>query len=172
MIQEIILFTIKSNQTCIKKALIELLQVSIHMLDKPIVPKDQWKRWSICFYSIFPILISLKNISVCRLIVMFGDKNELCVTRGFNDIVCTCKHVGSESYWPLQGDYEVILVAVLQWLFRQDVRVHICRLYVYLFVRLFVLQISSHSRIVYSHGNITIPGEGLQILTYTRHLWP
>ena len=31
---------------------------------------------------------------------------------------------------------------------------------------------SSHSRIFHSFGDITIAGEGLQILTYARHLWP
>ena len=48
-------------------------------------------------------MISLKNIYVSRLIVMVGDINEPYATRGFNDIVRTCKHVGSESYWSLAG---------------------------------------------------------------------
>ena len=37
---------------------------------------------------------------------------------------------------------------------------------------LFVWSFSSHSRILQSFGDVTIAGEGLQILTYTRHLWP
>ena len=31
---------------------------------------------------------------------------------------------------------------------------------------------SSHSRIFHSFGNVTIAGEGLQIVTYARQLWP
>ena len=30
----------------------------------------------------------------------------------------------------------------------------------------------SHSRIFHSYGDVTTTGEGLQILTYARHLWP
>ena len=30
----------------------------------------------------------------------------------------------------------------------------------------------SHSRICHSYGDVTIAGEGLQILTYARHSWP
>ena len=41
-----------------------------------------------------------------------------------------------------------------------------------LIVCLFVLSLSSHSSIFHSFGDITIAGEGLQILTYARHLWP
>ena len=37
---------------------------------------------------------------------------------------------------------------------------------------LFVLSLSSHSRIFHSYGDVTIAGEGLQILTYDRHPWP
>ena len=35
-----------------------------------------------------------------------------------------------------------------------------------------VWSLSSHSRIFHSYGDVTIPGEGLQILTYARHSWP
>ena len=38
-------------------------------------------------------------------------------------------------------------------------------------VCLFVWGFSSHSRIFHSHGDVTIAGEGLQILTYARHSW-
>ena len=31
--------------------------------------------------------------------------------------------------------------------------------------------LSSHSRIFHSHGDVTITGEGLHILTYARHSW-
>ena len=31
---------------------------------------------------------------------------------------------------------------------------------------------SSHSRILHSFGDVTITGEGLQILTNARHSWP
>ena len=37
---------------------------------------------------------------------------------------------------------------------------------------LFVWGLSSHSRIFHSYGDVTITGEGLQILTYARHSWP
>ena len=37
---------------------------------------------------------------------------------------------------------------------------------------LFVWILSPHSRIFHSYGDVTIAGEGLQILTYTRHSWP
>ena len=42
------------------------------------------------------------------------------------------------------------------------------------FVRnvLFVWGFSSHSRIFHSYGDVTITGERLQILTFTRHSWP
>ena len=32
--------------------------------------------------------------------------------------------------------------------------------------------LSSHSRIFHSYDDVTITGEGLQILTYARHSWP
>ena len=35
-----------------------------------------------------------------------------------------------------------------------------------------VWSLSSHSRIFNSYGDVTIAGEGLQILTYAQHLWP
>ena len=41
-----------------------------------------------------------------------------------------------------------------------------------LFDCLFVWSFSSHSRIFHSFGDVTIAGEGLQILTFFRHLWP
>ena len=34
------------------------------------------------------------------------------------------------------------------------------------------LVFSSHSRIFHLYGDVTITGEGLQILTYARHSWP
>ena len=34
------------------------------------------------------------------------------------------------------------------------------------------LGLSSHSRIFHSYGDVTITGEGLQILTHARHSWP
>ena len=37
---------------------------------------------------------------------------------------------------------------------------------------LLVLSFSSHSRIFHSFGDVTITGEGLQILIYARHSWP
>ena len=48
------------------------------------------------------------------------------------------------------------------------------RLFVILFVCLFVcLSLSSHSRIFHSYEDVTIEGEGLQILTYagTHGYW-
>ena len=40
------------------------------------------------------------------------------------------------------------------------------------FIVLFVWGFSSHSRIFHSYGDVTIDGEGLQILTCARHSWP
>ena len=40
-----------------------------------------------------------------------------------------------------------------------------------IFVCLFVWSFPSHSRIFHSFENVTIAGEGLQILTYARHSW-
>ena len=34
------------------------------------------------------------------------------------------------------------------------------------------LNLSSHSRLFHSYGDVTITGEGLQILTFARHSWP
>ena len=42
----------------------------------------------------------------------------------------------------------------------------------YTFICLFVLGFSSHSIIFHSYGDVTMTFEGLQIFTYTRHLWP
>ena len=40
------------------------------------------------------------------------------------------------------------------------------------FLYLFVWGFSLHSRIFHSYGDVTITGEGLQVLTYARHSWP
>ena len=40
------------------------------------------------------------------------------------------------------------------------------------FVCLFVWRFSSHSRMFYSFQDVTITGEGLQILMLARHSWP
>ena len=37
---------------------------------------------------------------------------------------------------------------------------------------MFSFCLSSHSRIFHSYGDVTIAGEGLQILTYAHHSWP
>ena len=43
---------------------------------------------------------------------------------------------------------------------------------VYLFACLFVyLEFIVHSKIFHSYGDVTIAGEGLQLLTYARHPW-
>ena len=39
-------------------------------------------------------------------------------------------------------------------------------------VCLFIWSLSFHSRIFHSYGEVTIAGEGLQILTYARYSWP
>ena len=44
-------------------------------------------------------------------------------------------------------------------------------LYYVCFVCFFVWGFSSDMRIFHSYGDVTITGEGLQILTYTRHYW-
>ena len=44
--------------------------------------------------------------------------------------------------------------------------------YLRLFICLFIWSLSSHSRIFHSYVDVTIAGEGLQILTYARHSWP
>ena len=51
----------------------------------------------------------------------------------------------------------------------EDANLVAFRLY---FVCLFVWSLSSHSRIFQSYGDVTIAGEGLQILTYAWHSWP
>ena len=38
--------------------------------------------------------------------------------------------------------------------------------------RLFLWAVSSFSIISYSYGDVTITGEGLELLTYARHSWP
>ena len=38
-------------------------------------------------------------------------------------------------------------------------------------ILLFVWDLLSHSKIFHSYGNVTIAGEGLQILTYARYSW-
>ena len=42
----------------------------------------------------------------------------------------------------------------------------------YMYMLLFVLGLSYHLRIKYSHGDVIIISEGLQILTYAGHSWP
>ena len=42
----------------------------------------------------------------------------------------------------------------------------------WMIVCLFVWGLLSHSRIFHSYGDVTITGEGLQILTYVAHSWP
>ena len=37
---------------------------------------------------------------------------------------------------------------------------------------MFVWDLSSHSRMFHSYGDVTINGKGLQILTYARQPWP
>ena len=49
----------------------------------------------------------------------------------------------------------------------QTGRLFVCCLFVCLFVCF-----SSHSRIFHLNGDVTIAGEGLQILTNARHSWP
>ena len=45
-------------------------------------------------------------------------------------------------------------------------------MYVYVtIICLFVWRFSSHSRIFHSYGDVTMTGEGLQILTYAWHVW-
>ena len=39
-------------------------------------------------------------------------------------------------------------------------------------IYLFVLNLSFHSRIFHSNGDVTVAGEGLQIFTYAQHSWP
>ena len=51
----------------------------------------------------------------------------------------------------------------------------ISKTYTYLaniYICLFDWSYSSHSRIFHPVGDVTIAGEGLQILTYDRYLWP
>ena len=46
------------------------------------------------------------------------------------------------------------------------------RVVLYSLFVMFVWGFSSHSKIFHSYGDVTIIGEGLQILTYARHLRP
>ena len=45
-------------------------------------------------------------------------------------------------------------------------------LYLCLFLCLFAWSLSSHTRIFHSYGDVTVVGEGRQILTYAWHSWP
>ena len=54
--------------------------------------------------------------------------------------------------------------------YKQIIRKDSCRYST--FIYLFIWSLSSHSRIFHSYGDVTIAGEGLQILTYARHSWP
>ena len=50
--------------------------------------------------------------------------------------------------------------------------IHVCRIYnLDMFFVWFFISLSSHSRTFHSYGDVTITGEGLQILTYARHSW-
>ena len=42
----------------------------------------------------------------------------------------------------------------------------------FFFLPFLIWSFSSHSRIFLLFGDVTIAGEGLQILTYAQHLWP
>ena len=46
------------------------------------------------------------------------------------------------------------------------------RLSIWPSIKFVCLEFSSHSRIFHSFRDVTIAGEGLQILTYARHSWP
>ena len=63
-----------------------------------------------------------------------------------------------------------IILCVSKKIFKVDIAYF--TLSFYLFVCLFIWTLSSQPRIFHSHGNVTIAGEGLQILTYDRHSWP
>ena len=63
------------------------------------------------------------------------------------------------------GSAKALNVTILE----EGVLIQGCDPTTYMFVCLFV---SSHLRIFHSYGDVTIASEGLQILTYARHLWP
>ena len=73
----------------------------------------------------------------------------------------------NKSIWN-KGFFFVFLVFFcFTYYFFAQVSVHVC-----LFVCLFVWGILSNSKSLHSHGHVTIAGEGLQILTHNRQLWP
>ena len=65
---------------------------------------------------------------------------------------------------------------LLNWLCRTFRHTHLARYnhfgFWFFFVCLFLWGLSSYSRIFHSYGDVTITGEGLQILTYAWHSWP
>ena len=87
-------------------------------------------------------------------------------------------YAATESFEPYDGDYNhkikihpyvLSRKGILKWYICDHFFVHLndC-----LFICLFVWCFSPHSRIFHSYWDVTIAGEGLQILTYARHSWP
>ena len=70
--------------------------------------------------------------------------------------------------------YMKILVMYILYLvtYMQYYVVYLIFCYMYVQYLVFVLSFSSHSRTFHSFGEVTIAGEGLQILTFARLFWP
>ena len=73
------------------------------------------------------------------------------------------RHIPS---WKWNGSGLLWLLRYVYYKIRLHIEIGNC------FVCLFVWSFSSHSRIFHSLRDVTNAGEGLQILTFARHLWP
>ena len=84
------------------------------------------------------------------------------------------KDITSSYYLRLQQCFMRMCIYVIC---KETLKYHwkIFKTYTYLanmYICFFDWSYSSHSRIFHSIGDVTLAGEGLQILTYARHLWP
>ena len=100
---------------------------------------------------VFSIVIVLPSVDIC------SDNWLLCVLGCLWDDSWWCKYIAVIRYL-VTLQYAISRVCYVHW-------------YPSLF-SLFVCGFSSHLRIFHTYGDVTISGEGLQILTYARHLWP
>ena len=100
---------------------------------------------------VFSIVIVLPSVDIC------SDNWLLCVLGCLWDDSWWCKYIAVIRYL-VTLQYAISRVCYVHW-------------YPSLF-SLFVCGFSSHLRIFHTYGDVTISGEGMQILTYARHLWP
>ena len=100
---------------------------------------------------VFSIVIVLPSVDIC------SDNWLLFVLGWLWDDPWWCKYIVVIRYL-VTLQYAISRICYVHW-------------YPSLF-SLFVCGFSSNLRIFHTYGDVTITGEGLQILTYARHLWP